>query len=365
VATAGNIGPTLLGTLAEVLDGPADARPEVWVLELSSFQLAAANGFEPHTAVILNLSEDHLDWHTDMASYAAAKRRVHGSKAWVVSNRDDPSTDAPVAEPPAKPVGPRATRRRGAQASGRRISRFGLDAPRAPGDFGIVQDSGLAWLAMAEPEDGFASRDSDDDAPRLVRRLMPAEALPFTGRHNQSNCLAALALGAAIGLPLAPMLRAIRDFDPGEHRCEPVATVNGVRFINDSKGTNVGATVAALDAMAPGCVLIAGGVGKGQYFAPLARALARRGGRAVLIGRDAQTIAEALAAEAVPFEHCSDLTHAVARAAELAQPSGTVLLSPACASFDMFRDYADRGQSFRRAVRDRALEAGQPLELAC
>jgi UDP-N-acetylmuramoylalanine--D-glutamate ligase len=363
VKAAGNIGPSLLAALSDALQH--DTLPAIWVLELSSFQLAAANGFEPHAAVILNLSEDHLDWHTDMASYAAAKRRIHGSKAWVVSNRDDPSTDAPVAEPPAKPVGPRATRRRGAQASGRRVSRFGLDAPRAPGDFGIVQDSGLAWLAMAEPEDGFASRDSDDDAPRMVRRLMPAEALPFTGRHNQSNCLAALALGAAIGLPLAPMLRAVRDFHPGAHRCESVAVIDGIDYINDSKGTNVGATVAALEGMAAGTVLIAGGIGKGQDFAPLARAAARRQVRVLLIGRDAQAIATALAAESVKWERCESLDEAVARGRTLAAPGSAVLLSPACASFDMFRGYAHRGESFRRAVRAIADATGQPLELAC
>jgi UDP-N-acetylmuramoylalanine--D-glutamate ligase len=177
--------------------------------------------------------------------------------------------------------------------------------------------------------------------------------------------MAALALGSAIGLPLAPMLRAIRDFDANEHRCEPVATIDGVNFVNDSKGTNVGATVAALDAMPPGCVLIAGGVGKGQDFTALARALARRSGCAVLIGRDAQVIGEALAEQSVAFESCADLEIAVRRAAVLAQPNKTVLLSPACASFDMFKGYADRGQAFRRAVRELALDAGQPLELAC
>jgi len=364
VRAAGNIGPALLAALIDALN--TETLPDVWVLELSSFQLALAQGFEPDAAVVLNLTEDHLDWHSDLAHYGEAKRRIHGANAWVVFNRDDPATVPRPAPAMSRMPAARAGRRQQVTLQPtRRSSSFGLDAPRLAGDFGIVHDGGLVWLAAAEADDPLPGRARDPDRAIVIRKLMPAEALPLVGRHNQSNTMAALALGTAIGLPLAPMLRAIRDFDPGEHRCEPVATVGGVSFINDSKGTNVGATVAALDAMAPGCVLIAGGVGKGQDFAPLARALARRSGRAVLIGRDAQTIAEALAAEAVSFEHCNDLTHAVARAAELAQPSGTVLLSPACASFDMFRDYADRGQSFRRAVRDRALEAGQPLELAC
>lgn len=362
VCAAGNIGPALLAALAQSLQ--ANALPEVWVLELSSFQLAASQGFEPHAATILNLSEDHLDWHVDMVSYAAAKRRIYGRKTWVVSNRDDPATELPAQAAP-KPVAVRAGRRRQPELTVRRGSQFGLDAPRAPGDFGIVQESGLAWLAMAEPEDEFSARHRDDTAPALIRKLMPVEALPLVGRHNHANCLAALALGTAIGLPLAPMLRALRDFEPGEHRCETVAVVSGVTFINDSKGTNVGASVAALESMEPGCVLIAGGVGKGQDFAPLASAAARRLARVLLIGRDAQTIAAALTAQSVNFEICDSLEAAVERGLALASEGGTVLLSPACASFDMFSGYADRGQAFRRAVRELADAAGQPLELAC
>lgn len=363
VQAAGNIGPSLLAALSEAL--ATDTLPQIWVLELSSFQLAASRGFEPHAATILNVSDDHLDWHADMASYAAAKRRIYGGRAWVVSNRDDPLTVAPVEHPVPKAGAARAARRRAAEPVTRRSSSFGRDAPQAPGDFGIVQESGLAWLAMAEPEDDLALRTRGEPTPLVVKKLMPAEALMLVGRHNQANCLAALALGVAIGLPLAPMLRAVRDFQAGAHRCETVAILGEVRFINDSKGTNVGASVAALDGLEPGCVLIAGGVGKGQDFAPLARAAARRSARVVLIGRDAQVIAEALVAEGVASEHCESLDQAVRRAQALARPRGSVLLSPACASFDMFRGYADRGDAFRRAVRDLADEQGQPLELAC
>lgn len=362
VCAAGNIGPALLAALSQSIE--ANALPEIWVLELSSFQLAASQGFEPHAATILNLSEDHLDWHLDLVSYAAAKRRIYGRKTWVVSNRDDPAT-ALQAEAALKPVAVRAGRRRQPELAARRGSQFGLAAPIAPGDFGVVQESGLAWLAMAEPDDEFSSPHRDDTTPALIRKLMPVEALPLAGRHNHANCLAALALGAAIGLPLAPMLRALRDFQPGEHRCETVAVVSGVTFINDSKGTNVGASVAALESMEPGCVLIAGGVGKGQDFAPLASIAARRLARVLLIGQDAQAIAAALTAQSVNFEMCDSLKAAVERGRALASEGGTVLLSPACASFDMFSGYADRGKEFRRAVRDIAEAAGQPLELTC
>ena len=365
VRAAGNIGPSLLAALADALEH--ETLPDIWVLELSSFQLAVAQHFEPDAATVLNLSEDHLDWHASLASYGEAKRRIHGINAWVLANRDDPATVARPATPaqPPRTAGTRGSRKQAADRPTRRGASFGLDAPRAAGDFGIVHDGGLAWLAAAEGDDPMPGRSRDAGDPVVIRRLMPVEALPLPGRHNQSNTMAALALGVAIGLPLAPMLRAVRDFGPGEHRCESVATVNGVSFINDSKGTNVGATIAALDSVAPGCVLIAGGVGKGQDFAPLARALARRAGRAVLIGRDASLIGEVLEAEGVAYECCADLGQAVARAAALAAPNHTVLMSPACASFDMFRDYADRGQTFRRAVRDLADVAGQPLELAC
>jgi UDP-N-acetylmuramoylalanine--D-glutamate ligase len=364
VRAAGNIGPSLLAALADCLEH--DALPDIWVLELSSFQLALAQGFEPDAASVLNLTEDHLDWHVDLARYGEAKRRIHGARAWVVFNRDDPATVPRPAPAPARPVGARSGRRPPVDLPpARPSSSFGFDAPRRPGDLGIVQDGGLGWIACAEADDPMPGRAREADVAVVIRKLMPAEALKLRGRHNQANAMAALALGLAIGLPLAPMLRAIRDFDANEHRCEWVATVNGVQFVNDSKGTNVGATVAALEAMPPGTVLIAGGVGKGQDFNPLARALARRAGRAVLIGRDALAIAEALAELSVPFESCADLRTAVQRAAELAGPDKTVLLSPACASFDMFTSYADRGHTFRKLVRERALEAGQPMELAC
>ena len=226
---AGNIGPSLLAALLDSLE--QDALPDIWVLELSSFQLALAEGFEPDAATVLNLTEDHLDWHADLVRYGEAKRRIHGVRAAVVFNRDDPATVPRPAPALAHAPGARSGRRQRAEApSARRSSSFGFDAPRRAGDLGIVQDGGLAWLAAAESDDPMPGRSRDGEAAVVIRKLMPVEALKLRGRHNQANAMAALALGLAIGLPLAPMLRAIRDFDATEHRCEPVATINGVKL---------------------------------------------------------------------------------------------------------------------------------------
>ncbi|WP_046111230.1 Mur ligase family protein [Aquincola tertiaricarbonis] len=354
------------------------ALPEVWVLELSSFQLHGVRGFEPSAATILNLSQDHLDWHGDMRAYGEAKARVWGEQAVLVVNRDDPAVEALVPAP--VPVINAATGKPFKPAKGklprtvaRRALRFGLDAPRAPGDFGLVTENGIAWLVRALEADPTEKRRAGDEPEIHLQRLMPADALRIRGRHNAANALAALALASAVGCPLAPMLHGLREYRGEPHRVEFVASVEGVEAFDDSKGTNVGATVAALLGLgadkAPGkLVAILGGDGKGQDFAPLAAPLARHARAVALIGRDADAIADALAAEAersgLALQHIAlrrheTLPQAVAWCFEQAQPGDAVLLSPACASLDMFRNYAHRAEVFVQAVQAHAAEHGE------
>ncbi len=353
VAMAGNVGPTMLGTLAAALD--ADALPAVWVLELSSFQLDGVPGFEPDAAALLNLTQDHLDWHGTMAAYAAAKARVFGSHAVLVLNRDDALVMATVPAPAkAKPRGPKPVLRQ--------VLRFGTGAPQAPGDFGVVVEAGMAWLVRALPVE--TTRGHPADEPLHLQRLMPADALHVRGRHNAANALAALALASAIGCPLGPMLHGLREYRGEPHRVEHIATVQGVDAFDDSKGTNVGATVAALDGLgadkAPGkLVVILGGDGKGQDFAPLAAPLARHARAVATIGRDAAAIEAMLAAVHVPHARHATLAAAVRWCFARALPGDAVLLSPACASLDMFRNYGHRAEVFVAEVRAIAAEHGE------
>lgn len=352
--------------------------PEVWVLELSSFQLDGVRGFEPSAAAILNLSQDHLDWHGDMRAYGQAKARIWGEQALLVVNRDDPAVEglvpAPLPEVNAATGKPfKAAKGKQPRTVARKAVRFGLDAPREPGDFGLVTENGIAWLVRALEADPTEKR-RKGEAPEIhLQRLMPADALRIRGRHNAANALAALALATAIGCPLAPMLHGLREYRGEPHRVEFVATVKGVEAFDDSKGTNVGATVAALLGLgadkAPGkLVAILGGDGKGQDFRPLAAPLARHGRAVALIGRDAQRIADALAEEAersglplgeLPLRHHDTLPQAVAWSFEQAQAGDAVLLSPACASLDMFRNYAHRAEVFVAAVQALAAEHGE------
>ncbi|MCW5667017.1 MAG: UDP-N-acetylmuramoyl-L-alanine--D-glutamate ligase [Piscinibacter sp.] len=357
VAMAGNIGPTMLQTLAERLDDAGNALPEVWVLELSSFQLDDVKGFEPDAATVLNLSEDHLDWHGSMAAYAAAKARVFGKNAVMVINRDDPAVEKMV---PA-PVIPKG---RHARPIERQVVRFGLDAPTRPGDFGLVTENGMAWLVRAHATDETHRRAKDEPEELHLQRLMPADALRLRGRHNAANALAALALATAIGCPLAPMLHGLREYAGEPHRVEYVASVDQVEAYDDSKGTNVGATVAALDGLgadrAPAkLVVILGGDGKGQDFAPLAAPIARHARAVATLGRDAGRIEQALATTGVPLQRHDTLEAAVRWCFAQAQPGDSVLLSPACASLDMFRNYAHRAEVFVAAVRALAAERGE------
>ena len=434
VAMAGNIGPSLLTTLSQALDlepaavetpvvaesvaaeielapttmemvdalldeaplpidpplpkGPVfEFLPEVWVLELSSFQLDGIEGFEPTAAAVLNLSQDHLDWHGDMPAYAQAKARVFGEHALMVINRDDAAVEALV--PAAVLV--KQGRGRAAKAVGRRVARFGLDAPDRPGDFGLVTEGGMAWLVRAREQDetlrrkrtvrpqaasqhppggaekawgGPALSQGDDDEEITLQRLMPADALRVRGRHNAANALAALALATAAGCALAPMLHGLREYRGEPHRVEHVATLNGVDFYDDSKGTNVGATVAAIsglgaDRAGAKLVLILGGDGKGQDFAPLAAGVTRYARGIALIGRDAEQIRAALESCGVPMQAHETLEAATAWCLEQAQSGDSVLLSPACASLDMFRNYGHRAEVFVAAVQGLAADLGQ------
>lgn len=351
VAVAGNIGPTLLDTLATHLD--ADTLPEVWVLELSSFQLDGVTGFEPTAATVLNITQDHLDWHGSIEAYAAAKARIFGQSGLMVLNRED-SAVMGMLPPPVK------VKLQKPQV--RAHITFGADMPRRPGDFGIEVVSGMPWLVRAMDADETRKRGRNEVEEDLhIQRLMPADALRIRGRHNATNALAALALASATGCPLAPMLYGLREYRGEPHRVEPVAIIYGVEYFDDSKGTNVGATAAALVGLGAErrLVVILGGEGKGQDFAPLAAPVARYARAVVLIGRDAPLIRTALQDAGVALLDAPTLPEAVALATQRAHAGDAVLMSPACASFDMFKDYEHRAQVFCDTVRAMADDAGQ------
>ena len=354
---AGNISPAALDVLRECLDSDmrvGDALPQAWVLELSSFQLHTTFSLQADAATVLNLTQDHLDWHGSMDAYAADKARIFGSDTTRVLNRDD------------------AIVMRMAAAGAPTVT-FGTDEPVDPDSFGLVSERGVLWLANAVALDDEAPKKlkKGEVAPPpevTVSRLMPADALRIRGLHNASNALAALALCRACGLPLAPLLHGLREYAGEPHRVELVANIDGVDFYDDSKGTNVGATVAALEGLGKAfagegqqILLIAGGDGKGQDFAPLAEPVSRYVRAVLLIGKDAPAVRAAIEPSGVPCFDLDDLPQAVRRAAGLARAGDCVLLSPACASLDMFTNYAHRAQVFVDAVRDVALEKGQEI----
>ncbi len=308
VAVGGNLGDPALDLL--------DPRIELYVLELSSFQLETTASLKPRAATVLNLSPDHMDRYPDYAAYVAAKARIYRGAEVAVVNRDD---------------GPAAAIPHAGSELG-----FTLGAPGGPDDFGLLTLADGVWLARGE------------------RPLIPAADIGIAGRHNLANALAALALASAADLPETAMIEALRSFRGLPHRSVLVGERDGVRWYDDSKGTNPGATVAALDGLvepgAPGLVvLIAGGDGKGADFAPLRPAVERAARAVVLIGRDAPLI-QAVLAGAAPLLHAADMTEAVRLAAGAARPGDSVLLSPACASFDMFDNYEHRGRVFAEAV---------------
>uniref|UniRef100_UPI0012FA566E UDP-N-acetylmuramoyl-L-alanine--D-glutamate ligase n=1 Tax=Azohydromonas aeria TaxID=2590212 RepID=UPI0012FA566E len=338
--------------------------PEGWVLELSSFQLDGVQGFEPDAAVVLNVTQDHLDWHGDMESYARAKAAIYGRQAVMVVNRDDPTVLAMVPPPTVVKASVRGGRPR---VVSREVVRFGLDEPRAPNDFGLIEERGVAWLVRALGDDDPGPRRRRDEQPQVrLQRLMPADALRIRGRHNAANALAALALASAIGCPMGTMLHGLREYRGEPHRVEPVGLLGGVEAFDDSKGTNVGATVAALNGLGSDrdparLVVILGGDGKGQDFSPLAEPVARYARAIALIGRDAPAIQEALAGTDVPMQGFGTLEAATAWCFGQARAGDAVLLSPACASLDMFRNYAHRAEVFVSAVAALAAERGETL----
>jgi len=305
VEVAGNIGPAALAALAARATTPA-----AWVLELSSYQLETTWSLEPEAAAVLNVSEDHLDRYAGIDEYAAAKARIFIGQGVQVLNRDNWRSLA---------MG---------QPNRRRLT-FGLDAPPSEEDFGVV--NGM----LHEGSRGFAR----------------AADLPIHGAHNLSNALAACALARSLGAPLEALATGLASFRGLPHRLQRVAERRGVTWYDDSKGTNVGASLAALRGLGRPAVLIAGGDGKGQDFSPLAPAVAQHARAVLLIGRDAPVLERVLAASGVPIERMVSLEQAVTRAAQLARAGDAVLLSPACASFDMFRDYRHRGEAFAAAVR--------------
>ncbi len=360
---AGNIGPTLLDTLTTVLTGDADATtwPEVWVLELSSFQLHDAAPFAADAAAVLNISQDHFDWHGSMDAYVAAKARIVAAGGVMVLNADD---ERVATMAPAALAAGLSKQARAKLPTPRTVLRFGLHAPQHPGDFGLVNENGMDWLVRAVPEDSTIKR-AKGEAPEIhLQRLMPADALLVRGRHNAANALAALALAIAIGRPLAPMLHGLREYRGEPLRMQWVGAVGEVDAIDDSKGTNVGATVAALEGLgadkAPArLIVILGGDGKGQDFTPLCAPLQRYARAAALIGRDAATLASVAAQAGVVHATHATLEAAVAWCFTLAHSGDAVLLSPACASLDMFRNYAHRAEVFVDVVRALALERGE------
>ncbi len=342
VEMAGNVGPCLMDTLLKVLH----ELPEVWVLELSSFQLDEVKDFKPTAATVLNITQDHLDWHGDMQAYAKAKFNIFGSGAMALLPRHDPLVMAwlPAAQEAAKKAKQVVS-----------VQTFGPDMPTQPGDWGLEEVNGMSWLVRAHPADETIKRRKNDEEPELhIQRLMPADALRIRGRHNALNALAALALALSTGRGMAAMLYGLREYGGEPHRTQSVAVINEVHYIDDSKGTNVGATVAALQGLGvqQSLVVIMGGDGKGQDFSPLLEPVRDHVRAVVLLGQDAKAIEAAIKPSGVDIHHAVDLPEAVRRAARCAVAGDAVLLSPACASLDMFRNYVHRAQVFVQAVNE-------------
>ncbi len=306
---AGNIGLPVLEALLEI-EQDAMPAPQVWVLELSSFQLETTSSLNATAASVLNLSEDHMDRYADMDAYAAAKARIFSGDGVQVLNRDDPRSMA-MALP------------------GRQVVTFGLDSCPSGENFGLCENE----LCMGD------------------EMLMPLSALPVAGLHNGANALAALALTRTLGKPIEALLRGLVHFKGLPHRVEKIAEIESVTYYDDSKGTNVGATEAALYGMGDRrAVVILGGDGKGQDFGPLKAAVQANARAVLLIGRDASLIANAIEGCGVDIHPVANLAEAVEAAHRLAHPGDAVLLSPACASFDMFRSYVHRAEMFVEAV---------------
>jgi UDP-N-acetylmuramoylalanine--D-glutamate ligase len=327
------------------------------VLELSSFQLEGVDQFEPTASTVLNVTQDHLDWHGCLQDYAQAKARIFGQQGLMVLNREDPLVMGMLPEP---------IRVKLQKPQYRAYVTFGSDTPKRPGDYGLESVNGMSWLVKAQEADETRKRKRgalEEDEELFIQRLMPADALRIRGQHNAMNALAALALATSTQAQLAPMLYGLREYRGEPHRVEPVRIIDGVEYFDDSKGTNVGATVAALRGL--GCdrklVIILGGDGKGQDFSPLLEPVSLYARAVVLIGQDAQQIRKALSSSHVEIHQAASLQEAVSQCRSLAKEGDAVLLSPACASMDMFKNYAHRAQVFVDAVDELAIAAGEML----
>jgi len=308
---AGNISPAVLDALRE----REEKQPQIWVLELSSFQLETTHSLDADAAVVLNVTEDHLDrYDGSMDSYAAAKLRIFHGEGVQVVNRDDARSAA-------------------MRSAGRKQVSFGLNPPSSDADWGISREGALVWLMQGS------------------HKILRSDELQVSGLHNVANALAALALCRALDMPLEPLVEALRAFKGLPHRVEKVAELFGVTYYDDSKGTNVGATEAALKGLGRPAVVILGGDGKGQDFSPLKAAVAEHARAAVLIGRDAPLIEKALQGCGKPIAHARDMDEAVRIATDHAQAGDAVLMSPACASFDMYKNYLHRAETFIAAVK--------------
>ena len=353
VAVAGNISPAALDKLITCLDAAdqIEDMPDVWVLELSSFQLVYTDSLNATAATVLNITQDHLDWHGDMSSYAKAKAKIFGGNTVCVLNRDDSLVMGLLSEQ---------------QKSERAVVTFGSNSPDEQGAFGIEHDlraGGIDWLVWAEVDEDVELQPKRrrksaalEEEPLRLKRLIPADALRIRGRHNALNALAALALARAVNLPMNILLHGLRDYHGEPHRVQSIAIVNDVEYVDDSKGTNVGATVAALNGLGSNEAgkriwLIAGGEGKGQDFSPLREPALRFVKGVFLIGKDGEKIAQAIGGD-IPCVISGDLPTAVTAAAAQAVSGDLVLLSPACASLDQFRDYVERSQVFVSEVEE-------------
>jgi UDP-N-acetylmuramoylalanine--D-glutamate ligase len=357
VAVAGNISPAALDKLMSCLDESDQVAdmPEIWVLELSSFQLVYTNTFNATAATVLNITQDHLDWHGDIQAYVDAKANIFGQDTICILNRDDSLVMNLLTDE---------------QKANKSVITFGASRPDEQGAFGIEHDlraGGIDWLVWAEVDEELEPQPKRrrkatavEEEPLRLKRLIPADALRIRGRHNALNALAALALARSAGLPMNMLLHGLRDYHGEPHRVQSVSIVSNVEYVDDSKGTNVGATVAALNGLSANesgkrIWLIAGGEGKGQDFSPLRDPALRFVKGVFLIGKDAPIIAEALA-DAVPCVMSETLQSAVAQAAKQAQSGDIVLLSPACASFDQFSDYVARAEAFVAEVQELGMQ---------
>lgn len=348
VIAAGNIGLAMMDALNDCLE--KNVFPQVWVLELSSFQLEGVKAFNPTASTILNVTQDHLDWHGDMQHYLAAKACIFGTSTVRVLNRNSAEVMNFLPEVPLL-LEKESKSKCSAKVHLESYLTFGCDMPSRVGDFGLVEQEDVYWLARAqEPSETSFSKGLQ------MNLLMPVEQLRIRGRHNASNALAALALASVVGCDIGPMLQALREYQGEPHRVESVGVINGVEYIDDSKGTNVGATVAAIAGLGEEhrIVLILGGQGKGQDFSPLVPMVKKYVKAVVLIGAEAKLIEAALKEAGVALIHANTILEAVSLCAQQAEKGDVVLLSPACASLDMFKDYKQRAQAFVEAVMARA-----------